>query len=135
MDNYQTEDYEVENESNLQSFYSNNKKLVWILVILLAIVLIGAIVMRNNNTSNGNTANIVFDNDYDTIMVGSSRKISASITDSTSYEVKYSSSDTSVMVVDKYGLVEGIGLGSANLRAYYIDANGKEYFIERKKCL
>ncbi len=131
MDNYQTEDYEVENESNLQSFYSNNKVLVWVLVILLAIVLIGVIVMRNNNSSNGNASNLVFDNNYDTVMFGSSRKISASINDNTSYEVKYSSSDTSVITVDRYGLVEGVGLGSASLRAYYIDSNGKEYYIER----
>ena len=129
MNNYQMEDSENYSKND---FYENNKKIIWVLIIILAFILIATIVTRNNGVSNGTSGNIAFDNNYDTIMIGSSQRITASNNENDIYEIRYSSSDTSIITVDKYGLVEGVGLGSASLKAYYIDGNGREVYVERK---
>ena len=132
MDNLQ-EEVNEESESTSGSFNNSRKKLVWLLIIVLLFVIIGfAVTKKDNNKSNSNNANIVFDSNAESIMIGSAKKITASIIENPIYEVRYHSSDENVINVDKYGLVEGIGLGSATLKAYYFDANGKEHFVERR---
>lgn len=126
--NYQT-DEETVNENGFLYFYNNNKKLIWILLILIFFILFATLLTRKSQ--NNQSVGIVFDNNTDMIMVGSSKRISASIIDKSSYDVKYSSDDDNIIVVDSYGLVSGIGVGSTNLKAYYYDSNGKEHAIER----
>ncbi len=132
MDNLQ-EEVNEESESKSENFYSSRKKLVWLLIIVVLFVIIGLAVTKKDNKNNyDNNANIVFDNNAESIMLGSSKRITASIINNPIYEVRYQSSDESVINVDKSGLVESVGLGSATLKAYYFDANGKEHFVERR---
>ena len=131
MDNLQ-EEMNEESENTSRDFYNSRKKLVWLLIIIVLFVIIGLAVTKKDNRTNTNSDNIVFDNNVESIMIGSAKKISASIIDNPIYEVRYQSGNENIINVDKYGLVEGVGLGSTNLKAFYFDANGKEHSIERK---
>lgn len=131
MDNLQEG---MNEEEKTESFYSKKKKLVWLLIIVILFIIIGSIIVGGNGNKGGReqSTNIMFDSNVESIMIGSAKRITASIIDNPIYEVRYHSSDESIIAVDKYGLVEGISSGTANLKAYYFDANGKEHYIERK---
>lgn len=129
MDNLQEETNE---ESESTSFYNNRKKVVWLLIIVILFIIIGMAITKGKNNSNSVSSNIIFDSNVESIMIGTAKRITASIIDNPIYEVRYHSGNDNIINVDKYGLVEGIGLGSTILKAYYFDANGKEHFIERK---
>ena len=138
--NYQLEDNEEYTTSKFQEFYNSNKGLVWVLIIVLAFIFFALIFTscsnRNNTNNNNNNQEekitFDFDNDIDSVMIGSSKKITASLSNNKNDEIEYSTSNKNIIDVDKYGLVEGISLGNAKLKATYKDSSGNEHVIERK---
>ncbi len=136
MNNYQLEDNEEYKSSKLQTIYENNRVLIWLLAIVLIFILFVAMFSscsrQNNKSNDSEIITIDFDNDVDSLMIGSSKKITASVSNGKNSEIEYFTSDKDIIDVDKYGLVEGLALGNAKLKATYRDLSGKEYSIERK---
>lgn len=131
------------NGFDFKSFYYNNKKLIWLLLgIIIFIIFVSMITSCGRTTSQGNQENnnsqsdlepvLVMNSKNETVSIGSSVQISASVTNYPNAFIVYSSSDENVAVVSNTGIVTGKNLGTAVIYAVYVHNSNKVY---REECL
>ena len=136
-------DLEDETESSngfdFKSFYNNNKKLIWVLLgIIIFIIFVSMITSCGRTSNNGNTKNneeeptLVLNNKNEIIAIGSSKQITASVTNYPNAFIMYSSNNPNIATISSNGLVTGKGIGTTTINAVYIHSGNK---VLREECL
>ena len=125
---------------DFNSFYNNNKKLIWVLIgIIIFIIFVSMITScgrttpSDNNQENTNLEPaLVLNNKSETVTIGSSKQIFASVTNYPNALITYSSSDENIATVSSSGLITGKNLGTVTINVVYVHNNAKVY---REECL
>ena len=113
---------------DFKSFYYNNKKLIWLLLgIIIFIIFVSMITSCGRTTNQDNEENnnsqsdlepvLVMNSKNETVSIGSSIQISASVTNYPNAFIIYSSSDENVAVVSNTGLVTALAAGNTTITA------------------
>mgnify|MGYP002620850111 CR=1 FL=1 len=143
-ENIDLDDEDVSNSGgfDFKNFYYNNKKLVWLLLgIVIFIIFVSLITSCDRNTSEGdNNQNnqqdleptLTLSSRSESLSIGSSKQITATVTNYPNAIIMYSSSNDSIASVSSSGLVTGKGMGTASIYAVYVHNGNKVY---RDECL
>lgn len=126
-DDYTEEDEQEESGSGnkLLDFYNNNKKLVWLLVGILGFILILSLLTgggsNNPNGQNNEPEKVIItyngeEIEKEELAKGYSLKLVATV-GGKNVGFTWTSSDEAVAKVDDYGLVRGLGIGTAVITA------------------
>ena len=137
-------DDEIEsgNGFNFKDFYYNNKKLIWLLLGIIIFIIFfffltscGRREVQDNNKENNGQQTLepvlVLNNKNENITVGSSKQISATVTNYPNAFIMYSSSNESVATVTSSGLITGKSSGTAIIYAVYVHNSNK---VLREEC-
>lgn len=135
------DEVESSNGFNFKDFYYNNKKLIWLLLgIIIFIIFVSMITSCGRRDVQDNKENneqqtlepvLVLNNKNENITVGSSKQISATVTNYPNAFIMYSSSNESVATVTSSGLITGKSAGTAIIYVVYAHNSNK---VLREEC-
>ena len=122
------------NKNTWLQIYEANKKLIWIAVGILVVVLLISLLSggcSNNNEKPQEPPKVVIVATSETIGLGNSMQIIASVMNIPDAKLSWFSNNESVAKVDKTGIVTALSYGKATITVTYEHTDGKVY---RESC-
>ena len=117
----------VENSSTLASIYYENKKLIWVLIIVIILIFL-MLIFGNSSKSNNkvdNKINVSLSSQTETISVNNTKQLKVTVNENNNRinnpDIIWTSSDSSVAIVDTNGNIRGLKEGTATITATYKD--------------
>ena len=117
----------VENSSTLASIYYENKKLIWVLIIVIILIFL-MLIFGNSSKSNNkvdNKINVSLSSQTETISVNNTKQLKVTVNENNNRinnpDIIWTSSDSSVAIVDSNGNIRGLKEGTATITATYKD--------------